>query len=188
MALSVGNIILASDFINLKNRVKAECARRKYIGSVEQYSGAAYDYTVIPSPGNPVLAEHYNKIVIPMNAILDTGYSEKAKGDAIPELATLSSILSTLEAEGDDENISSCRASCTGLCKGSCAGLCTGCSGGCASTCSSGCSGGCSSCTSCTGSCTGCTSCVGGCSGTCTSSCKGYCRLYCTGQNRDPHP
>ena len=177
MALAVGNAILAADFINLKARVKAECARRKYIGSVEAYAGEAYDYTVVPAPGNPVLIEHYNKLVEPLNAIMNTGYSILAKGDVIPSMSEFSDVLSELESEGDDENVSSCRASCTGLCKGSCAGVCTGCSSTCENTCSDTCSGGCSgSCSSCSGSCSsGCSSsCKGGCS-TCARTCSYAC-------------
>lgn len=181
MALAVGNAILAADFNNLKARVKAECARRKYVGSVEVYAGEAYDYTVIPAPGIPVLIEHYNKIVEPLNAITNTGYPTLSKGDLIPSMSGLSDILTELEAEGDDENVSSCKASCTGLCKGSCAGLCTGCTGGCASTCSNSCTGGCSGCSSCSGSCVnGChTTCTGGCSSTCKNTCKNGCSNTC---------
>lgn len=185
MALSVGNAILASDFIALKERVKAECNRRRYAGSVAEYAGVLYDYDVPPVAGGTIDVEYYNKIVTPMNAILDTGYTVLEKGDAIPELSTLSNTLSTLEAEPAAGDVSSCRASCTGLCKGSCESGCTSCSDGCASTCTSGCKGGCSGCSSCSGTCSGCTSCVGGCSSTCQSTCRNGCVGTCTAVCRD---
>lgn len=182
MALAAGNVMLASDFIALKARVKAECARRKYVGSVASYAGAAYDYTVTPAAGNPILAEHYNKIVTPMNAIMNTGYTTKKAGDVIPALNSLSTMLSKLEAEAIGGATSSCKSSCTGLCKGACDTACTGCTGGCQSSCSSSCSGGCTGCTSCSGSCSGgCSTdaCRGGCSSSCSTTCRGGCRNTC---------
>ena len=83
MALSEGNVILASDFIALKARVKAECKRRKYNGSVEAYAGSSYDYTVKPKNGNVPLPEHFNKIIVPMNAMVKTGRSKTKNGDLV---------------------------------------------------------------------------------------------------------
>lgn len=182
MGLAVGNVILASDFAMIKARVKAECLRRKYVGSVEEYGSAAYDYTVAPSDGNPVLTEHWNKIVVPMNKILDTGYSEVKVGDPVISLAGLSTKLSTLESESVSGDVSSCKASCTGLCKGSCSSGCTGCSGGCANSCAGNCTGGCSGCSSCSGSCVGgchTDACKGGCSSGCQNLCKTTCKGTC---------
>jgi hypothetical protein len=41
--------ITASRLIDLKARIKAECQRRKYNGSVESYGGSNYDYSTIPA-------------------------------------------------------------------------------------------------------------------------------------------
>ena len=82
MALTVNNKYLASDFIALKARVKAECARRKYTGSVETYASSKYDYTVTPTDGGLVLPEHVNKLITPLNAIASTGLTTKKTGDA----------------------------------------------------------------------------------------------------------
>ena len=186
MGLAVGNAILASDFVMLKARVKAECQRRCNIGSVEEYGGTNYDYTIIPSAGNPILTEHWNKIVAPMNAILDTGYKTVDVGDPVLALNNLSVKLSKLESEIVDGDVSSCRSSCTGLCKGSCASGCTGCSGSCEDTCVESCLAGCKGCSSCSGSCVnGCQteSCKGGCSVVCNSTCKGTCKAFCESSN-----
>ena len=42
------NLIEPSRIIELKARVKAECARRKYVGSVAEYSEAGYDFIETP--------------------------------------------------------------------------------------------------------------------------------------------
>ena len=49
MALSAGDKITASDYINLKNRVREEMKRRKYTGSLTAYAGSSYDYSVTPA-------------------------------------------------------------------------------------------------------------------------------------------
>lgn len=181
MGLSVGNVILASDFNLIKARVKAECARRKYVGSVASYASADYDYAEIPTQGENVLPEHWNKIIIPMNQIMDTGFTTKESGDVVQQLLTLSNLLGQLENEATDGAVSSCRSTCTGLCVGACSSGCMGCTGGCASTCSQSCTGGCSGCSSCSGSCVGgcrTEACKGGCS---TEGCKGgHCRTNCS--------
>ena len=179
MGLSVGNVILASDFNLIKARVKAECARRKYVGSIASYASEEYDYTITPIPGENVLPEHWNKIVIPMNQISDTGFTVKESGDVVPSLLALSNLLGQFESERTDGTVSSCRSTCTGLCVGACSSGCMGCTGGCASTCAQSCTGGCSSCTSCSGSCqSGCSgTCRGGCS-TCAHACASACSTY----------
>lgn len=53
MSLAKNNKILASDFINLKNKIKTELARRKYTGSVASY---ATDFSVTPAAGAPMKA------------------------------------------------------------------------------------------------------------------------------------
>ena len=98
MALTVNNTYLASEFIALKARVKAECARRKYTGSVETYASSAYDYTVVPTSGGVVLPEHVNKLVVPMNAIKNTGITAKSTGDVIVALNQVATVLADSEA------------------------------------------------------------------------------------------
>lgn len=65
MALNSQNQILASDFVSLKARVKAEMNRRRYSGSLTSYAGTAYDYTENPTSGGVIKPEHANKLIIP---------------------------------------------------------------------------------------------------------------------------
>lgn len=200
MALNSGDVFSATDFINLKARVKAECARRKYNGSVASYATATYDYTVVPSANTVPLPEHFNKIITPMNAMVNTGRSTVSSGSLVAQLASISSALSTLEAKDVTASNSGCKSSCTGLCQGTCTGTCTsGCSSGCKGSCKGSCSGSCASqcidtckdvCASdCTATCgLGCSfGCVDTCSGTCTDGCMGACKGWCKGNvNADP--
>ncbi len=199
MALNSQNQILASDFVSLKARVKAEMNRRCRSGSLTAYAGSAYDYSVVPANGVIVKPEHLNKLVVPINAISPSGYTEKAAGDAVPELATLDAKLASHEAYPMRGSGSDCASGCSGLCSsgcynscsgcgGSCSYDCSGCSGTCTGDCEGTCSGGCS--TSCGGACwrDGCTSnctaacrmdCTGGCKGNCGSICSTNCRTTC---------
>lgn len=199
MALNSQNQILASDFVSLKARVKAEMNRRCRSGSLTAYAGTAYDYSVVPANGVIVKPEHLNKLVVPINAISPSGYTEKAAGDAVPELATLDAKLAAHEAYPMRGSGSDCASGCSGLCSsgcynscsgcgGSCSYDCSGCSGTCTGDCEGTCSGGCS--TSCGGACwrDGCTSnctaacrmdCTGGCKGNCGSICSTNCRTTC---------
>lgn len=199
MALNSQNQILASDFVSLKARVKAEMNRRCRSGSLTAYAGAAYDYSVVPANGVIVKPEHLNKLVVPINAISPSGYTEKAAGDAVPELATLDAKLAAHEAYPMRGSGSDCASGCSGLCSsgcynscsgcgGSCSYDCSGCTGSCVGDCQGSCSGGCS--TSCGGACwrDGCTSnctaacrmdCTGGCKGNCGSICSTNCRTTC---------
>jgi len=199
LALNSQNQILASDFVSLKARVKAEMNRRCRSGSLTAYAGAAYDYSVVPANGVIVKPEHLNKLVVPINAISPSGYTEKAAGDAVPELATLDAKLAGHEAYPMRGSGSDCASGCSGLCSsgcynscsgcgGSCSYDCSGCSGTCTGDCEGTCSGGCS--TSCGGACwrDGCTSnctaacrmdCTGGCKGNCGSICSTNCRTTC---------
>ena len=194
MSLAVNNTILASDFISLKARIKAECSRRKYYGSVEKYASSQYDYTVTPVAGNAPLPEHYNKIIVPYNALSGSKLAVKTSQEVIPALKTLSDNLSTLEQISADSDSSGCKSSCTGLCQGTCTGTCTsGCTGSCSGTCSGSCSGGCGGACSidCTGVCSDscqldcgydCGSmCVYSCSGDCTGGCLTGCEGSCSG-------
>lgn len=181
MALNSQNQILASDFVSLKARVKAEMNRRCRSGSLTAYAGTAYDYSVVPANGVIVKPEHLNKLVVPINAISPSGYTEKAAGDAVPELATLDAKLAAHEAYPMRGSGSDCASGCSGLCSSGCYNTCSGCGGSCSydcSGCSGTCSGGCD--TTCSGSCSG--SCGGACwRDGCTSNCTAACRMDCTG-------
>ena len=181
MALNSQNQILASDFVSLKARVKAEMDRRCRSGSLTAYAGTAYDYSVVPANGVIVKPEHLNKLVVPINAISPSGYTEKAAGDAVPELATLDAKLAAHEAYPMRGSGSDCASGCSGLCSSGCYNTCSGCGGSCSydcSGCSGTCSGGCD--TTCSGSCSG--SCGGACwRDGCTSNCTAACRMDCTG-------
>lgn len=181
MALNSQNQILASDFVSLKARVKAEMNRRCRSGSLTAYAGTAYDYSVVPANGAIVKPEHLNKLVVPINAISPSGYTEKAAGDAVPELATLDAKLAAHEAYPMRGSGSDCASGCSGLCSSGCYNSCSGCGGSCSYDCS-GCSG------TCTGDCQG--TCSGGCSTSCggacwrdgcTSNCTAACRMDCSG-------
>ena len=181
MALNSQNQILASDFVSLKARVIAEMNRRCRSGSLTAYAGSAYDYSVVPANGVIVKPEHLNKLVVPINAISPSGYTEKAAGDAVPELATLDAKLAAHEAYPMRGSGSDCASGCSGLCSSGCYNTCSGCGGSCSydcSGCSGTCSGGCD--TTCSGSCSG--SCGGACwRDGCTSNCTAACRMDCTG-------
>ena len=185
MALSEGNVILASDFVAIKARVKAECARRKYNGSVESYAGSTYDYTVIPTDGNVPLPEHFNKIIVPMNAMVDTGRSQTRDGYLVRAINDIDSALTTLESIDATAADSGCKASCTGLCQGTCTTGCSGCTGSCSGGCGGGCTGGCKN--SCDWTCSqacydNCDSgCYGECGTGCSESCSGGCYALCKG-------
>ena len=186
MALSVGNRYLASEFINLNARVKAEMQRRKYKGSLVTYASASYDYTVTPTANSVVLPEHVNKIVEPLNAINDTGVDTGASGDVIKALDKANAFLTTAESYSVTSKTTDCKSTCTGLCVTTCGSSCSGCSGSCTGQCTScsGCSGTCTSscaraCNSCMTDCTG--ACAEGCSSSCMGGCKNGCKGSCTG-------
>ena len=174
MAVTNGSLCTVQDFIALKARVKAECARRKYMGDISQYASNAYDYENVPDDGEVIAPEDVNKLIVPMNAINDTGYTVVSNGDIIKELSGLEEFLTVSEGYSLQSPSTNCRASCTGLCVGTCADGCVGCSGGCEDNCDTGCMG------TCTGECTGCTSCTGTCSTSCTGTCQGTCSGSCS--------
>lgn len=186
MSFTVGNPILASELISIKARVKAEMLRRNKVGSLTAYGGSAYDYTVTPAAGNPILPEHFNKIITPMNAMVNTGLSTVNSGDPIPALDGLVAQLTAAEGYSLTSNSTNCKSSCSGLCVGTCKTACgTGCSSGCTGTCSGGCADNCADgCSNiCGGSCShGCgTSCTKGCANTCNGNCSGGCEDECRG-------
>ena len=61
--LEQGNQYSASDFIELKSKVKAEMLRRCYTGSLEGYGSEAYDFFIMPQSGGQILTEQANKII-----------------------------------------------------------------------------------------------------------------------------
>lgn len=174
MSIGLHNPILAQDFISIKARVKAECARRKYNGSVESYSTSSYDYTVQPTERGIPTPEHFNKIIIPMNAMVDTGFNQTQKGYLERDFSSVVSKLATLESIEIDAAVSGCKSSCTGLCQGTCTGTCTG---GCTGNCTGNCGGNCTS--GCTSNCGG--NCAGGCTGGCGNACNRACSIGCSG-------
>ena len=178
MAFGLYNPILAGDFNDLKARVKSECLRRKYNGSVAQYGDAAYDYISIPTTGQPPLPEHLNKIIVPLNAIRNTGITETQSGFLVRDISYCEQLIGELELIEQDAANSGCSASCTGLCQGTCTGACTsGCTGGCKGSCKGGCKGGCG--VACTGECDG--SCKEECGSQCSEGCQSGCAYDCVG-------
>ena len=166
--MAVGALITADRIIALKTKIKNECARRSLQGSVAAYAGTAYDFTTTPAKNGLAKKEHYEKLVIPMNAInsANTPTTAGIISDAnIQRLETNVVVYATRSQY--DKTASDCSSSCTGLCY---------------TTCSGSCSGGCSGCTSCSGGCSGCTNCSGGCSGGCTGYCVDTCADLCGGQ------
>lgn len=190
MAFTVGNPILASELISIKARVKAEMLRRNKVGSLTSYGSSAYDYTVTPVAGNPILPEHFNKIITPMNAMVNTGLSTVQSGDPIPALDGLVAQLTAAEGYSITGKSTNCKASCSGLCVGTCqtacGSACSGsCSGGCQGTCEKDCADDCY--TSCSGKCKGtcktdcAVQCGSSCKDSCTSGCAYGCRGTCSG-------
>lgn len=183
----MASLITPNRFIELKAKVKAECQRRQYVGSVASYAGTDYDYSISPTSGGKIVREHYDKNADPLNAITGNFSSKSSviKEQAIADMEASVTNLATIDATASN---SGCAASCTGLCQGSCTTGCSGCSGSCSGSCDgcSGCGSGCSGCSgcgsgcanSCSGSCRG--SCSGGCNTTCTASCAGDCFGGCS--------
>ena len=189
-------LITPDRLVALKAKVKAECQRRKYVGSVYSYGDTNYDFSVAAASGKIMLKEHYEKNAIPLNAItgdIDTNGARIVSDAEITAMENKVEELSDISRWASKAN-SGCAASCTGLCAGTCSdscdgscdgcdgtcdGSCTGCGSGCASTCEGDCIGDCgyncwSACASdCTGKCDD--TCEGGCYGSCTSVCLGDC-------------
>ena len=177
MALTQGNPILASELVSIKARVKAEMLRRNQVGSLTAYGGSSYDYTVAPTVGGKILPEHWNKIITPMNAMVNTGLSTVSSGNKIPPLDTINTLLTKAEGYSITGTTTNCKASCSGLCVGTCKTDCGGgCSGGCSGSCTDSCT---DACTGCTGNCKG--GCSGGCKNDCASGCAWTCNSNCSG-------
>lgn len=192
MALYAGSIITSSDINTLKNRVKAEMARRQYgSGSLAAYSGdfAVTNQTDTSNPGKKILIEHFNQTVGYIDKISPTGITG-VKNGKINSIATANTLLRIYEQIDRYAADSGCDGLCTGLCEGTCTDSCMD---SCTSTCGSN---GCTSCTSCTSTCgsngctgctntcgqNGCTSCTSTCGSNGCTSCTSTCgRNGCTG-------
>lgn len=167
--LEQGKQYSASDFMALKEKVKAEMLRRCHEGSLAAYGGDDYDFTA--EKGTQILAEQVNKIIVPINQIDDSGFTIQNIGDHAKALNVLDELITTYSEAPLDGSGHMCNASCSGLCYTGCAGDCGGtCSTGCGGTCKGGCGG-------CDGSCVG--TCGHSCRDTCSDGCKTTCRLGC---------
>ncbi len=177
------SIAKAERFTALKAKVKAEMKRRNQSGSVADYGGTAYDYTVPPAAGKTIRAEHRDKLVGPMRAI-NSDLVPASKGTVIKEdeLANMETRVAVWGARDmTDRSASDCKSGCTGTCYTGCAMGCFSCGGACSDGCTgcgSGCPTGCSGCGS--GCPNGCQSCPSGCSDAC-SGCGDACSIGCTG-------
>lgn len=182
------NLIEPSRLLELKERVKAECARRQYVGTVADYAEVDFDFSNTPVIDQKVLEEHYEKLAVPLNAINFNNTTDiEGLNRKITEedFAKMEEHLSNYEQRNiQDMGPTDCAASCTGTCTTTCTGGCgNGCSGTCVGSCSSGCKSGCKSCRgTCKGSCSGsCTGCSGSCQGSCSGGCTGVCAVGCEG-------
>lgn len=191
----------ASDLTTLKAAIKAEMLRRNGFGSLAEFGGTTYDFTVAPAVGVKTKPEHGQKTIDLLLKIEDYGNLVLVKeNDPIPsdfnaslvnEVTRLASEAKTGESASTVTNLfpdrtaetSSCRGACTGLCVGSCHGNCNGCTG-CTASCGTGCAGGCNtSCnTGCNDTCLG--SCTGNCTGSCYTGCSTGCQTACKGSTK----
>lgn len=186
----------ADRLIALKQKVKAECQRRNYTGSVASYGSTTYDYSITPTSNSRIKDEYFEKNAIPMNAINSNNTSNiegTNKTILDQEVSRMEGYVTTYARRSYyDSSGTDCATSCTGMCyscTGTCYNSCSGCGGACSNNCSGSCSGscdgGCSGCdNTCRGTCSG--SCSGSCSSSCTSTCgysgcKGSCLSSCTG-------
>ena len=181
---SSGSIVDIDRLTKLKAKVKAECLRRKYTGSVENYGSSTYDFSNNPTVGGVIRKEYYDKNATPLNAINNTlvpkanitNTENVALNDEIYNMDY--QVSAWMTTDKTNKNHSDCANSCTGLCL-SCTGSCTsGCSNTCRANCANDCTGVCGD--GCTNSCRGCGSgCSGSCYGDCDGGCKGTCSVTC---------
>lgn len=179
MASELDSIIKAQRFNELKTKVKNECLRRKYVGSVEEYGGSSWNFSNTPNTDREIEEDHYRKLSIPVRKInwqvTPNGPFDRIINDA--DLLSFETNITAFEGREIDDNINptDCSSSCTGTCTTSCT---TGCGSSCSGTCTGGCSGSCSG--GCKGGCKG--SCGSDCSAVCQSECKGTCGNGCQGE------
>lgn len=178
--LKQGEQYSASDFIELKKKVKNEMLRRRYTGSLSSYGGEGYDFTVTPEAGKQITTEQANKIIEPMTAISYSGMAVQNPGDQAKAMDQLHAMLAIYESAPLEGAAHCCRVSCSGLCYTGCSAECTGgCEGDCGVNCSTGCL------SSCVGSCSGvcqggCVGGCGGCDGGCYTGCGASCLYTCS--------
>ena len=51
-------MLTANEIKELKTRIKSEMSRRSYYGSLSEFAGSNYDFTIEPATGETILAEH----------------------------------------------------------------------------------------------------------------------------------
>lgn len=166
MASQLDKIVQIKRFTDLKANVKAECQKRKYIGSVEAYGSSEWDYsntssTTVPTKNKDIQKDHYNKISIPLRKINWTRVPNGPLNREINDYDLLN-FETTWAAFNSrtitDRSATDCSESCTGTCTTNCDTTCYG-----------GCEGGCGS------------NCTGGCDNTCKRTCSGVCTVVCVG-------
>ena len=110
MSLLAGDSISPSDFITLKNKIKnMMLTKRIYYGSLKAYGGEEYDYDTNPTTNGTILAEHQNKIVIPMRAITTNNVDAEAKqNDKIISLYNISTIIDAFDAKTATSSVKDC--------------------------------------------------------------------------------
>lgn len=178
MASELNQIITAERFNELKEKVKNECLRRKYVGSVAEYGGSQYDFTVIPQTDNQIRKEHYEKINFPLGKINTDGLPS-SDSERIVKDEDLLTMETKIELFSKRSIQSSAATDCASLCTGTCTDTCTtGCRSGCSGGCESGCSGSCGS--ACSNDCTG--NCTDACTNACDTNCTSGCGVGCSGQ------
>ncbi len=56
MGNKITEIVTPGEFISLKNRIKNEVKRRKYVGDVSSFASSSFDYIVVPSQNEVILS------------------------------------------------------------------------------------------------------------------------------------
>lgn len=185
MSLATGNSTLAKDIKTLKAKVKKEMLRRDGKGSLAAYGGSAYDYIVEPVANGKTLIEHANKIIVPMNAVKPSGFTEVKSGDPMKSLEALDAKVTAYAAESMTGNTSSCSSSCSGLCTTGSSGSssCGSCTDACTAACQYSTDGSCTCGSACQGSTESstCSNCKDGCTAYCGMSCYGNCSAQWNG-------
>ena len=127
-----GSIVDIDRLTKLKAKVKAECLRRKYTGSVENYGSSTYDFSNNPTVGGVIGREYYDKNATPLNAINNnlvpkaniTNAENVALNDEIYNMDY--QVSAWMTTDPTDKDHTDCAVSCTGLCL-SCTGSCSSC-------------------------------------------------------------
>jgi hypothetical protein len=96
------SLLTEDEIISLKSRVKAECLRRRYTGSVSSYGSSSYDFNITPNTGVEALTEHHDKISVPLNAINNSNnLTINSQGTIITasDITNMQNIVSNLEGK-----------------------------------------------------------------------------------------